>query len=45
MLPVVVPTGTVAIIAVLAQLLVDAATPLNVTLPEVPKFVPEMVTD
>jgi hypothetical protein len=32
-------------IAELAQLLVDAATPLNVTLPEVPKFDPAMVTD
>jgi hypothetical protein len=32
-------------IAVDVQLVVDAVTPLNVTLPEVLKFVPETVTD
>jgi hypothetical protein len=30
---------------VAVQFVVDAVTPLNVTLPDVPKFVPEMVTD
>ena len=44
-LPVVAPFGTVAAMEVLLQLVVDAVVPLNVTVPEVLKFVPVMVTD
>lgn len=43
--PLVAPTGTVATMAVALQLVVEAAVPLNLTVPEVPKFVPEIVTD
>ena len=44
-LPVTAPAGTVAIMVVLFQLVVDAVTPLNVTDPELPKLLPEIVTD
>jgi hypothetical protein len=44
-LPVAAPTGTVAMIAVLVQLVVDAVTPLKVIEPDVPKLVPVIVTD
>jgi hypothetical protein len=44
-LPVVAPLGTVTLIDVAAQLVIDAATPLKVTVPfVVVKFVPVMVT-
>jgi len=44
-LPVAAPTGTVAMIAVLVQFVVDAVTPVNVTEPDVPKLLPVIVTD
>src|SRR5215471_15726391 len=43
-LPVVAPLGTEVEILVELQLVVAAVTPLNVTVPEAPKFVPVMVT-
>jgi hypothetical protein len=42
--PVVAPDGTVVTIVVEFQLLVVAVVPLNVTVPEDPKFVPVIVT-
>ena len=42
--PVVAPPGTVVAILVALQLVVVAAVPLNVTIPEDPKFVPMIVT-
>jgi hypothetical protein len=42
--PVVAPDGTVVTIVVEFQLLVVAVVPLNVTVPEDPKFVPLIVT-
>ena len=44
-LPGTAPTGTVAVIAVLIQFVVDAVTPVNVTEPDVPKLLPVIVTD
>jgi len=45
-LPVTAPTGTVAMIAVLVQLVVDAVKfPWNLTVPELPKLVPVIVID
>ena len=43
--PVVAPAGTVAVIEVSLQLVVEAAVPLKVTLPPVPKSVPVIVTE
>jgi hypothetical protein len=44
-LPVLAPAGTGTTIDVAVQLVGVAAVPLNVTVPDVPKFVPVMVTD
>ena len=43
--PLVAPTGTVAMMDVEFHTLVVAVIPLNVTDPELPKLVPEIVTD
>src|ERR1700674_3830241 len=42
--PVVAPAGTVTPMLVAVQLVVAAAVPLNVTVPDAPKFVPAIVT-
>ena len=43
-LPVVAPLGTIAEMLVELHALVAALTPLNITVPLVPRFVPEIVT-
>ena len=43
--PVVAPCGTLVSISPLAQLVVEAEVPLKVTVPEVPKLEPSMVTE